>query len=81
LSDGDNAWVAFPHLSVAADYDSSALQKSSAGIGPGMNLRYWFRGDVYHAPRSYLDIYLQYRERIGGADRAKGLFMYAVLSY
>jgi hypothetical protein len=46
-----------------------------------MNLRYWFRGDVYHAPRSYLDIYLQYRERIGGADRAKGLFMYAVLSY
>lgn len=81
LGDGDNAWVAFPHLSVAADYDSSALQKSSAGIGPGMNMRYWFRSDVYHAPRSYLDIYLQYRERIGGADRAKGLFMYAVLSY
>jgi adsorption protein A len=81
LGDGDNAWVAFPHLSVAADYDSSALQKSSAGIGPGMNLRYWFRGDTYHAPRSYLDIYLQYRERLGGAERAKGLFMYAVLSY
>jgi tetratricopeptide (TPR) repeat protein len=81
LGDGDNAWVAFPHLSVAADYDSSALQKSSAGIGPGMNMRYWFRGDAYHAPRSYLDIYVQYRERISGADRAKGLFLFAVLSY
>jgi tetratricopeptide (TPR) repeat protein len=81
LNEGDDAWVAFPHLSVAADYDSSALQQSSAGIGPGMGLRYWFRSDLYHAPRSYLDIYLQYRERLSGADRAKGLFMNATLSF
>lgn len=81
LSSGEPAWVVFPHLSVAADYDSSALQRSSAGIGPGVGLRYWFRGDTFHAPRSYVDTLLQYRQRIDGAERAKGVFFTTTLSY
>ncbi|MFN3569426.1 MAG: NfrA family protein [Polaromonas sp.] len=79
---GDSGkWVVFPHLSLAADYNSAALSRSSAGIGPGISARYWFRGDVYNAPRSYLDVALQYRWRVGGAPRAGGVFLVTTLSY
>lgn len=74
-------WVVFPHLSVAADYNSAALPRSSAGIGPGIGARYWFREDVYNAPRSYLDVSLQYRWRVVGAPRAGGVFLVTTLSY
>lgn len=74
-------WVLFPHLSLAADYNSAALSRSSAGMGPGISARYWFREDVYHAPRSYLDISLQYRWRLSGAQRAGGVFLVNTLSY
>ncbi|WP_312935788.1 NfrA family protein, partial [Pseudomonas sp.] len=55
----------------------------SMAAGPGVNLRYWFREDHYHAPRSYLDWSMQYRLPIGGGatERAKGLFMNLTLSY
>ncbi|AIR88824.1 NfrA family protein [Pseudomonas cremoricolorata] len=55
----------------------------SMGVGPGLNLRYWFREDHYHTPRSYLDWSMQYRLPIGGGatERAKGLFMNLTLSY
>jgi hypothetical protein len=45
--------------------------------GPGIALRYYFREDHYHTPRSYLDWTAQYRFAIGGgaSDRAEGLFM------
>ncbi len=74
-------WVLFPHLSLAADYNSAALSRSSAGVGPGIAARYWFRGDVHNAPRSYLDVSLQYRWRVGGAPRAGGVFLITTLSY
>lgn len=80
-TDGSGRWVLYPHLSLAADYDSTAVDKTSVGFGPGLTGRYWFREDTYAAPRSYLDLSLQYRARIGGAERAKGLFVNTTLSY
>lgn len=77
----DGRWVIFPHLSLAADYDGTAAEKTAVGIGPGVTARYWFREDVYNAPRSYIDWSLQYRARIGGAERGKGLFVNTTLSY
>lgn len=55
----------------------------SMGVGPGVALRYYFREDHYHAPRSYLDWTAQYRFAIGGGarERAEGLFMNLTLSY
>lgn len=55
----------------------------SLGAGPGVGVRYWFREDHYNAPRSYLDLTVQYRIAIGGGDtqRAKGLFATAILYY
>jgi hypothetical protein len=52
-------------------------------VGPGFNVRYWFREDHYNAPRSYLDFGVQYRTSLGGgeSDRAKGWFMNMTLSY
>ena len=78
---GDGRWVIFPHVSLAADYDSTAADKTAMGIGPGVTARYWFREDVYNAPRSYIDWSMQYRARLGGAERGKGLFVNTTLSY
>lgn len=81
VGDAEGRWVLFPHLTLAADYDSAALDKSSIGIGPGISARYWFNEDTYSAPRSYVDITLQYRARLAGAQRAKGVFLNTTLSY
>jgi Flp pilus assembly protein TadD len=75
--------VVFPHAVLGADYNSgfSTNAKSAIGAGVGVNLRHWFNEDKYNAPRSYLDVSLQYRGRISGDDRAKGVFLRATLSY
>jgi tetratricopeptide (TPR) repeat protein len=79
--DADAAWTVFPHLVIAGDYDSAAEVKRAFGIGPGIGWRYWFRADQYHAPRSYFDVTLDYRFRIRGAERERGLFLVGTLSY
>ena len=81
VSGEKSRWVLFPHLSAAADFDSSLGQRSAFGIGPGLGARLWFREDVYAAPRSYLDVTMGYRGRLSGAKRAKGLFVTTTLSY
>lgn len=55
----------------------------SMAAGPGIALRYYFREDHYHTPRSYLDWTAQYRFAVGGgaSERAEGLFMNLTLSY
>jgi tetratricopeptide (TPR) repeat protein len=75
--------VILPHLVLGADYNSaiSAESKTAVGIGAGVNLRHWFNEDRYNAPRSYSEMSLQYRNRIGGADRAKGVFLRFSLVY
>ena len=78
----DHRTIAFPHLFAGLEYTSNEpVAKTAAGIGPGITLRRWFREDVYDAPRSYFDLTLQYRARITGDDRMKGLYLNGLLSY
>ncbi|HEX2543792.1 MAG TPA: tetratricopeptide repeat protein [Ramlibacter sp.] len=82
LIGADGRTVLFPHGFVGVEYTSNdPVSKTSAGAGPGVSLRRWFREDVYNAPRSYWDLTLQYRARITGDDRMKGLFVNGLLSY
>jgi tetratricopeptide (TPR) repeat protein len=82
LVGGDGRTVLFPHGFVGVEYSSNdPVAKTSAGIGPGVSLRRWFREDVYNAPRSYWDVTLQYRARLAGDDRMRGLFLNGLLSY
>ncbi|WP_203564835.1 NfrA family protein [Bordetella pseudohinzii] len=74
--------VSYPPATI--DYALSDNGRSwSLGVGPGLNLRYWFREDHYNAPRSYFDWSVQYRTPLGGGatERAKGLFMSMTLYY
>lgn len=71
----------FPHLVLGADYDSTVDRSVPAGIGAGVATRYWFRGGPYDAPRSFVDVSVQYRLRITGDERARGLFLGAVFSW
>lgn len=86
-------WVSFPHVVAAFDYDSQMDGETQAdgstdyssgtagGLGIGNNVRYWFRENAYNAPRSYVDFSLQYRLRVLGDDRAKGVFSRLTYSY
>jgi Flp pilus assembly protein TadD len=86
-------WVTFPHVVAAFDYDSKMDSETgadgradyssgtAAGVGVGNNVRYWFREDAYNAPRSYVDFSLQYRVKVSGDDRAKGVFARLTFSY
>lgn len=78
----DGKTVGFPHAVAAAEYNSLLpTDKLSVGAGPGVSLRHWFREDKYAAPRSYVDVSLQYRFRLSGDERAKGLFLTSLVSY
>jgi adsorption protein A len=82
LVGGDGRTVLFPHLFAGVEYDSSlATDKAAAGVGPGVSLRRWFREDTYAAPRSYWDVTMQYRFKISGDDRMKGLYINGLLNY
>lgn len=74
--------VVFPHVVVAADYASAYAQPNAVGAGVGVNLRYGYRQDRYHAHRSYTDVTLQYRASLSGDEqRAKGFFLTVFWSY
>ncbi|MGB3072430.1 MAG: tetratricopeptide repeat protein [Ottowia sp.] len=84
VSDADSRLVLFPHAVLGVDYNSqrtSAGYNGAAGAGLGIGVRYWFREDRYNAPRSYLDLSLQYRARLLGDERGKGVFLRASLVY
>ncbi|MEE7561504.1 hypothetical protein HH299_18850, partial [Xanthomonas sp. Kuri4-2] len=68
--------VEYPQIGSQSFRLSDSGSSWALGAGPGVSLRYWFREDRYHAPRSYLEGSLQYRFPLGGGDsqRAKGLF-------
>jgi hypothetical protein len=71
----------FPHAVIGMDYDSAIDHSVPVGVGAGVAARYWFRGGPYDAPRSFVDVSVQYRFRVAGDDRAKGVFFGAVFSY
>lgn len=75
--------VAFPHVVFGADHNTGYMpgKQNAVGAGVGVNMRYWFNEDKYTAPRSYWDASLQYRARISGDDRAKGIFFRLTLAY
>jgi tetratricopeptide (TPR) repeat protein len=82
LVGGSGRTVLFPHGFIGAEYTSNdPVARTAAGIGPGISVRQWFREDVYNAPRSYWDLTLQYRARLTGDDRMKGLYINTLLSY
>ncbi|WP_025598372.1 NfrA family protein [Burkholderia sp. WSM2230] len=74
-------WTVFPYLVVGADYDSSINHSIPLGAGVGISTRYWFRDSQYDAPRSYVDLSVQYRLKISGDERARGVFFGAVFAY
>ena len=73
--------VLWPYLAIGGGYDTSLATPFALGAGPGATLRYWFNEDEYAAPRSYLDLTLQYRFKLAGDDRAEGVVAGAFLSY
>lgn len=74
-------WTVFPYAVIGADYDSSVDHSIPLGAGVGISTRYWFRDGKYDAPRSYVDLSVQYRLKITGDDRARGVFFGAIYSY
>ena len=81
LDQANSKMVLFPHLTLNGDYNSLNAKKTAVGMGPGLNFRYWFNDDFYTAPRSFVELSLQYRFRLQGDDRAQGVFMNTSMSY
>jgi hypothetical protein len=81
LDSVDPNLTVFPHLVVGADYDSAVDRSVPVGIGAGVSTRWWFRGGPYDAARSFVDLSVQYRFRVAGDARARGVFFGAVLAY
>jgi bacteriophage N4 adsorption protein A len=81
VAPGEGSAVLFPHLVLAAEYDSTMAKNLSIGAGPGVGARYWLGGNTHSAPRSYLDFSLQYRAHVRGDRRTKGLFATALISF
>lgn len=73
--------VLWPYLAIGGGYDTAFATPFALGAGPGLTARYWFNEDEYAAPRSYLDLTMQYRFKLAGDDRAEGIFAGAFLSY
>ncbi|MGF6569618.1 tetratricopeptide (TPR) repeat protein [Paraburkholderia sp. GAS333] len=73
--------VTMPYLALNAAYDSLLDRHATAGIGPGVAMRLWFREDAHHAPRSFVELNVQYRVRVAGDDRSDGVFAGLYFSY
>ena len=78
MGDADARLVLFPHAVLGVDYNSARTVEGyngAAGAGVGLGARYWLRENAHNAPRSYLDLSVQYRARLAGDDRGKGVFV------
>jgi hypothetical protein len=74
-------WTVYPYAVLGADYNTGVDHSVPTGAGLGVSTRYWFRDGQYDAPRSYVDVSLQYRFKLAGDDRARGVFFGTVFSY
>jgi tetratricopeptide (TPR) repeat protein len=73
--------VGTPFLVLGGAYDDTLATPGALGLGAGLGLRYWFREDKYAAPRSYVDMNVQYRFKIAGDQRAQGVFAGLTVAY
>ena len=73
--------VGTPFAVLGGAYDDTLATPGALGIGAGLGLRYWFREDKYAAPRSYVDMNVQYRFKIAGDERAQGVFAGLTVAY
>jgi tetratricopeptide (TPR) repeat protein len=71
---GGGNTVLTPHLVAAGDYDNKQTPEPSAGAGAGLALRSWFRQTPAMAPASWVELSVQYREKLSTASRGGGWF-------
>ena len=71
----------FPYAVIGGDYNQLTNNGYGVGLGVGVTMRWQFREDLYHAPQSYLQGSVQYRFKIAGDDRAKGVFINLTYGY
>jgi tetratricopeptide (TPR) repeat protein len=70
-----------PFVGAVFSYDNMANPESAIGAGPGFVARTFFRNTTYEAAKSYVEFTLQYRARVDGHQRAKGLFASTSLAF
>ncbi len=71
----------YPHIAFIFDRDSREQNQTAMSIGPGVQVRFWFREDRYSAPASYAELTVQYHVPLTSAARARGLAMQLTLWY
>lgn len=78
----DDRTVLYPHLFIGAEHQSrDPVARTSSGAGVGLGVRRWLREDAGRGPRSYWDLTLQYRARLSGDERMKGVYASAQFSF
>ena len=77
----DNRTIVSVFGGIGLNYDSALDNAEAVGAGPGGSLRRWFRQTKYAAPRSFVDLTLEYRFRLAGDERAEGLFATFSVNY
>jgi len=73
--------VVAPFLGAVYSYDSKAGRESALGAGPGVVARVYGRDTTYKVAQSYVEVTVQYRARVSGDMRARGLYASVTLAY
>ena len=73
--------VIAPFVGAVYSYDNKAGKESALGAGPGVVARVYFRDTPHKVAQSYVEFTVQYRARVSGGMRARGLYASATLSY
>jgi len=74
-------FTVFPYLVAGADYDTAIDRSIPVGTGVGVTAGYAFRDGHYDTRRSSVQLSVQYRWKVSGDERARGVFCSAVFSY
>jgi hypothetical protein len=70
-----------PFLALGGGYNNLLATPNALGAGPGVAIRWWFREDTYSAPKSFVDLNVQYRFKLAGDNRARGVFVGFTIAY
>jgi predicted negative regulator of RcsB-dependent stress response len=81
ISEGSPEWTASAFGDIGAYYDDTELRRFSAGIGPGVGVRYWFRETENRAPPSFAELDFIYRVKLTPSDRAGGILLQLNVAY